>query len=134
MMARFKTLDRSGATAMEFALIVPLWITMIFAFINISLYFYAAAGLKHAIDEAARYATIWPTPTDAQIAARIDATRFGYDPTRLGTPTIQRGSSQGSNYVEITLNYPTSLNLVVARVPATTITESRRAYLSWSAS
>ncbi len=133
MITRFKSLGKSGAAAMEFAYIVPIWVVMVFSFINVGIYFFAAAGLKHSIDEASRYATIWPSPTDAQLAQRINATRFGYDPARLSAPTFLRGSSQGSNYVDITLNYQTSLNFLVVSFPAITITERRRAYRSLSA-
>ena len=58
--------DEGGAAALEFALAFPVLISIIYGIFMIGMVFMASAGLQHALGEAARYATLFPTPTDAQ--------------------------------------------------------------------
>ena len=71
----FRTLrkDSEGAAAIEFAIAVPVLTVMIWGMFQIGLIFQANAGMQHALGEAARYATIFPTPSDTQLQTRISA-------------------------------------------------------------
>ncbi len=46
--------DRRGASAVEFALLAPLFATLIFGMINISIALWGAAALHQTVDAAAR--------------------------------------------------------------------------------
>ena len=71
--------DCRGATILEFALIAPVLLAMLLGIALLGIVFYAEAGLRSTVEDAARYATIWPRPSQAQIEARITAKQFGMD-------------------------------------------------------
>ncbi|MBA3730486.1 MAG: pilus assembly protein, partial [Sphingomonas sp.] len=74
-MSRLTTLRRNerGAAAIEFAIAVPILILMIYGIFRLGLLFQANAGMQHALGEGARYATIYPTPTNTQIQTKMNA-------------------------------------------------------------
>jgi hypothetical protein len=112
----------------EFALTVPVAMAIIFGIVELGAAFWANAGLQNGLGEAAREATLWPRRTDDQIRARLNDGLFGVDPRRLATPVLVRGSAGGQNFVDISISYQTSVNMVLFEIPAFTINHSRRAY------
>ena len=58
--------DSRGASTLEFALASPVLIALFIGIAQLGLGFYAAAGMKHAVAEGARYATIYPLRADHQ--------------------------------------------------------------------
>ena len=113
----------------EFALVVPVFLTIIFAIVQIGILFFANAGLKHSLGEAARYATLYPRRTDDQIKTRLQATRFGLDPQYLAAPVISHGVSQGTDYADISVQYTVHMDLFLFDMPVITLSDQRRAYL-----
>ncbi len=55
---------RGGASAVEFALVVPIFATMIFLMINLAMGLWAAAALHLAVDTMARCMAVQPTICD----------------------------------------------------------------------
>lgn len=122
-----------GAAAIEFGIIAPVLLLMLFGLLQLGVMFNAQAGLKNAVAEGARYATIYPNPSDTQIRDRITNRRFGMQPALIGGPTITRGNNAGPDgnvkYVEITMTYSVPMNFVFFDLPAVQLTETRRAYI-----
>jgi len=118
-----------GASAVEFALILPALVTLIAGVAQLGVLFMANAGLRNAVAEGARYATIYPRPTDAQITQRITDKRFGLDPANLTAATITHGVSSGTNYADIRMTYTVPMNFVFFSLPSVTLVESRRAFI-----
>lgn len=131
MIRRFRTLrrDARGAAAIEFALVAPALIVFIIGIAQLGMLFMANAGLTHAVAEGARFATIFPRPTDAEIRARIADSRFGIDPANLRTPTITHGTDDGASYAEISASYDVPLDFIFFTLPSVTLTETRRAFV-----
>ena len=121
--------DRKGGAAAEFALVSPVLLGALIGLAQLGILFFANAGLTNAVAEGARYATIYPRPSNTQIQAKISAQRFGLNPTYLTTPTITPGTSSGANYLEISMSYNVPLNFVIVRGPTVTLTKTRRAYV-----
>lgn len=121
--------DHRGVSAVEFALIAPVLLLMIVGLAQLGVLFMANAGLRNAVAEGARYATIYPRPSNAQIRQRIADSRFGLDPRYLGTPEISYGIADGANYADITVRYSVPLDFVFFTVPGVTLTEARRAFI-----
>lgn len=131
-MAKLLSRDVRGAAAIEFGIIAPVLILMLVGLLQMGVMFNAQAGLKNAVAEGARYATIFPNPTDDQIRTRITDKRFGMDATLIGGPTITRGTGgPGGNikFVDISMTYAVPLNFAFFTLPAVTLTETRRAYI-----
>jgi len=121
--------DARGAAALEFALVVPALVVFIIGIAQLGILFMANAGLRNAVAEGARYATIYPRPTDTQIRQRITDTRFGLTPANIGTVTVTHGVSSGTDYADISMSYNVPLNFVFFTAPPVTLTESRRAFV-----
>ena len=121
--------DSRGAAALEFALVVPALVLFVIGIAQLGILFMANAGLRNAVAEGARYATIYPRPTDEQIRQRITDTRFGLRPENVSNVTITHGISGGSNYADISMSYQVPLNFVLFTVRPVTLTERRRAFI-----
>jgi Flp pilus assembly protein TadG len=124
--------NEQGAAAVEFAFAMPLFISLFFLIAQCGLLFLAEAGIRHAVDRAARAATVYVNATpisDAQIRTAVTNSIYGVDKTTLAPATIVRGISNGETYADITVSYNAPINLIVYSTPAITLSETRRAYL-----
>lgn len=133
MTRMFKRLrrDQRGAGALEFALAIPILTMLIYGIFTIGMLYRANAGMQHALGEAARYATIFPTPTDAQIKARAASKAFGTSHGTLGQLAITNENSGGSGtqYKVLSLTYSQPTNFLFFRGPNVSITRSKRVYI-----
>ena len=123
-------LNERGAAALEFALALPALVMMIVGIGQLGILYMANAGLRNAVAEGARFATIYPRPSDTAIRTRITSSEFGLIPANMTTPTIAHGVDAGTNYVDISVSYTVPLNFVFFTAPPVTLTESRRAYIN----
>jgi Flp pilus assembly protein TadG len=121
-------LDRRGAGAIEFALTAPVLLIMIIGMAQIGILFEANAGLQHALGEAARYATIYPTPDETAIKAKVNAKKFGLRTSGITGPTVTPGTNSGAAYVDISMSYSVPLDFIVFTGPSVTLSATRRAY------
>ena len=119
--------DSSGSASIEFAVAVPILIALIWGIFQISLLFQAGAGVQNALGQAARYATIYPTPTDTQIKALIESSKFGTAHGTWSTPTI---TTDASGYKVITVSYSQPTDFLFFAGPTVTLTKTKRVYLS----
>ena len=121
--------EEKGAAALEFALVAPALILFIVGIAQLGVLFMANNGLRNAVGEGARLATIWPRPTDAQITQRITDGRFGLKQSGITGPTYATGVSAGANYVDVTMSYTVTPDFIFFTLPPMTLTETRRAFV-----
>lgn len=123
--------DRRGVSVVEFALIAPIFILMIVAVTQFGALYYAHSSLRNAVSEGARYATIHPRPTAAQVIARIKANRATGNNGTFSEPTVSyaRDTTSGHWYATIGMTYTTSIDFLFFRWPSLTLDYSRRAYV-----
>jgi Flp pilus assembly protein TadG len=127
--------DASGLSAVEFAFIAPVLVTFLVGLAQLGTLYFANTGLKSAVGEGARFATLWPRPTNDQIIARITDRRFGLDPTYITAPTVtpattaQRTANEGRNFLDIQMSYQVRLDFIFFQTSPITITERRRAFV-----
>jgi Flp pilus assembly protein TadG len=119
--------DEDGAAAIEFAIAVPVLIFLIYGIFRIGLLFEANAGMQHALGEGARLATLFPTPTDAQITTRMNNRLFGngYGTFTVATPV----TSAGADFKTLTITYTTPMDFLLVPGPTVTLTRSKVVYL-----
>lgn len=124
--------DSRGAAAIEFVVAIPILISMIWGMFQVGLMFQANAGMQHALGEAARYATIYPTPTDSEIGAMLTAHKFGLGNGTWGAPQIDNTNAAPADggYKVITVTYSQPTDFLFFDGPAITITKQKRIYLS----
>lgn len=115
MMIRLTKLkrDERGMSAVEFGLLAPAFCTFIIAIANLGIFFFAHSGIKSAVAEGARLASIHPRPTNDAIAARISERRFGVNPSDITVnPTVTNCTSGGRACVDIQMAYRVKMNFV----------------------
>lgn len=117
--------DEGGAAVVEMAIALPVLVTFIYGIFQLGVLFQANAGMQHALGEGARYATIWPTPTDANIKSKISAEVFG---TKNGTFTVATpvNNADASKTLSVTYSMPT--NFLFFPGPTVNITRSKKVY------
>ena len=126
MMCLFK--NQHGVSAIEFALALPPFLVLVMGAIQLGVIASARTGLQHAVDEGARFASIYPRPSDAQIIARVTSREFGLDPAYMQQPTIVQGTEHSVPYTEISMSYSRPLDFILFETGPLTISYTKRAY------
>jgi Flp pilus assembly protein TadG len=127
--------DERGASLIEFAIALPVLASFIWGIFQIGLIFQANAGMQHALGEAARYATIFPTPSDTQIQDMIARRKFGTFNGSLGKLSITdnttgSGATLTTVSKDLTLTYDQKLNFLFIPGPTVTLSKTKRVYLA----
>lgn len=123
--------ERDGATAVEFALIAPILITMMLGVMNFGLYLYFQNSISTAVDEAARSATIYPTPSDTEIEANFDEallTSASYG--SAGIAVTHGKTSADIAYVDMVASGSYRINLIFLDLGTLPVRVERRSFTS----
>ncbi|MBA2771715.1 MAG: pilus assembly protein [Sphingomonas sp.] len=120
--------DRAGSTAVEFAVAVPILVTLIWGIFQVAILYRANAGMQHALGEGARLATIFPTPGDEDIQAKITSHKFGVDGGTWSTPSITTDTVAQTKSITVTYSQPT--DFLFFQGPTVSLTRSKLVYLS----
>lgn len=118
--------DQKGSAIVETAIALPVLVMFIWGIFQIGVLFQANSGMQHALGEGARYATIWPTPTDAQIQSRISSEVFG---TKNGTFTVAAPvNDTDSKTLSVTYSMP--MNFLFFEGPTVNLTRTKKVYIT----
>lgn len=131
MLRRLRSLlrNRRGAVAVEFAIIGPIVIAAIVGTMEVSRYYFVRNAMNNAVDEAARYATLSPTPTDTQITTRFRQQALGAIPDTGPNIAITRGTfSTDTQWINISVTWSMQVNFLFFQVANMPVNASRRVY------
>jgi Flp pilus assembly protein TadG len=121
--------DQRGAGAVEFALAAPGLIALIIGISQLGVLYYANADLNSALAAGARYASIYPRPSDEAIRQKIVDKVAGMDKSKMTTPSIIHAIDlNGNSYADISVSYSMQLNFVFFTTRPMMITRSRRVF------
>ena len=132
-MMRFKRnlrRDNRGAAVIEMAFALPALIIMMWMIIQLGLVFRAMSGIQHGLGEGARFATLFPKPTDDAIKSKITATVYGIGPGSFTIPTPASGVADGANYLDLKVTYTQKTDLLLLRGPTITVSRSKRVWIA----
>ena len=129
--------DDRGATTTELAFVLPVLILMIYCIYILGTIFQANAGMQHALGEGARLATLYPTPDNVAIKARIDA-KFFSSPGGFFRSTVIDGADNlggcntpaGSSFKTLRVTYSMPVNLLFFRLPDLSLARCKIVYTS----
>jgi hypothetical protein len=107
--------SESGQSLVEFALIVPLLILLLFGIVDFGRIFHAYLTIDHAGREAARAASIGKDDTQVKSTAVTDAVGIGLTTDKV--VISPNGARVSGNDVSITITYPiTFLTPVIGNI------------------
>lgn len=109
--------SRAGSTAVEFAMILPVFIAVIFGIIEFGRMIWTRNTMEHAVEVAARWGAINTTKTDAEIEA--------YAATQLivvAPATVVFNSTSSSSSVSLTATHDFTSLAVAFGIPSVTLT------------
>jgi len=118
--------DERGVTVIELAIALPILTLFIWGIFQVGVAFQASAGMQHALGEGARYATIWPTPTNAQIKQRVSDEVFG---VKVGTFTVAN-PVDGVNYKDLSVTFTMPMDFLFFQGPDVNLTRTKRVYVA----
>ena len=121
--------NESGAAAIEMAIAVPLLTLFLWGIFQIGVAFQASAGMQHALGEGARFATIFPTPSNDQIKTRISDKVFGTGVGSFQTPTVTDGPAN-SGYKDMSVTFTMPMSFLFFNGPNVNLTRSKRVYIA----
>lgn len=130
--------NEEGAAVLEFALVLPILMILVFGIVDFARAFYAISTLVSAVREGARYAAVLEQPlastSQQQIRDRVRATArpFGGDPVLDAQIYVQFDGRQVTVGIQ---DYPFQLLNPIARpINGGTLEMSRRAVFRWERS
>ena len=129
-MNTFRKLSRNsrGAAALEFALTIPLFLLLLTAIAQFAMGFFASAGLRNGVEAAARFAQIYPVPSDDKIENVMTSNVYGLNLSQLSGPSVTHGTANGVNYVDVNASYAVPIDILFIPAFKFNINYTRRAY------
>ena len=115
---------RRGAAAVEFALIGPVLLTLVFGIIEAAQLYWARNALTFAAQEAGRYVIAHPTATTSDITAYARRRVLGVDPASV-TATVASDVASGTTFLTVRLSSRFTFLQVVPLAPVNLTASSR---------
>lgn len=122
--------DVKGAALIEMALAIPILLQMLWIIFQGGLIFRAMSGIQHGLGEGARYATLFPQPSNSDIAAKISDAVYGIGPGSFTIDAPVPGTADGANYLDLRVSYTQETNLLIVPGPTITVSRSKRVWVS----
>jgi Flp pilus assembly protein TadG len=116
LLARFGA-DRGGASAVEFAIILPVFVLLVLGSISVALLIFTASSLNYAVEDAARCAAV--NKTLCPNAATIEEYALGRYLGPTTSPVFTYSTSGCGNTVRATVTYQMDIVPQLAQIPLT---------------
>jgi len=123
---------RRGATAVEFALIAPIFLILVFGIFEMSRAMWIKAALQFAVEEAARYAIVNSSATTSTLVtyAQTQFTNSGLSAVGV-TFTATQDTVSSVNYMSVTGSYSFSVLVPIVPIPDVTLNSKSRVPLPY---
>lgn len=130
--------DSRGAAAIETAIALPVFIMMIWAFVQLAQMYRALAGMQQALGQGARYATLCvnpsndgcSAPTADQIKTQILNSVYGVGPGTFTVANPISGSSGTGSYYDLTVSYTQPTSLLIVPGPTINVSKTKRVWVA----
>ena len=123
--------NENGTAIIETAFALPILIMMIWMIVQLGLVFRATSGMQHALGEGARAATLWPTPDQTTIEDKMNDAVFGIGPGDFDIDVPSTPISlDGGKYLDLSVTYTQSTNLIFLPGPTINLTRSKRVWVA----
>ncbi|MEQ8665983.1 MAG: pilus assembly protein [Rhodospirillales bacterium] len=101
-----------GATAVEFALVAPIFLIMVLGCIDVSRALWIKATMQHAVEQTARYAVVntGASTSDLETFATAEIAAAGFSDAGV-TFTASTDTTGGVQFVTVSASYPFSVGV-----------------------
>jgi hypothetical protein len=122
--------SESGIGTVEFALVVPVLMSMLVGITQLGNLYFANADVRNAVAAGARTAQIFPRPPVSVVKASIKARlQKAKSPVPEPSVTIVEADANGFPYADIEVTYTVPLNFVIYKPKPITLKERRRVFI-----
>ena len=131
--------DSNGTAVIEFAMAMPVLITIMIGILQFALVLQASGAMRHGMGEGLRYAKVnaISDPSDAVAVAALKAkveeiakdSMAGIDRDHITSMEFTSGTSDGADYGQLDVKYQMQPLIPFAPLPPITINESRTVFL-----
>ena len=80
--------------------------------------------------EGARYATIYPQPSETEIKTKISNAVYGIGPGSFVIANPVAGTNSGAKYLDLTVSYTQDTDLIFVPGPTITVSRSKRVWVA----
>jgi len=108
-MARRRRGWNSGATAVETALILPVFITFVFGILNLGWALYCGAEVRHAVERSSRLLIADPTTSASTILTNVKSQLSAADPTAVSLTKDTQSLGTGGGIAKLNWTYAYTL-------------------------
>lgn len=130
--------DRAGVTAIEFAVVAPIFLLMIAGVVEVGRAYWINNTLQFAVEETTRQAIVVVDPSTITGGALSEADRSNleaYFATRLSglsgvTPTFAVDTAGTATFLTVSTSYPFQTLIPLVEIPPVTLTARSRIPLS----
>lgn len=132
------THDERGVAAVEMAFALPIFVIMVWAFVQLAQIYRAMAGIQQALGEGARFATLClnpaatgcSVPIAADIKTQITNSVYGIGPGTFTVTDPVSGIAGTSKYYDLTVNYTQPTSLLLLPGPTINVSRSKRVWIA----
>ena len=99
----------SGATAVETALILPVFITFVFGILNLGWALYCGAEVRHAVERSSRLLIVDPTTSASTILTNVKSQLSAADPNSVSLTKDTQSLGAGGGIAKLNWTYAYTL-------------------------
>lgn len=117
--------DRRGATAIEFAFIVPIFVVLMIGVVEFSRILSVRSSMQFAVEETTRYAMVNDGSSNTTLIAMVKQKIAAPDPENISV-SITTETTAGVKYLKINASYPITMITEYFGLDPLTLTGSSR--------
>lgn len=122
--------DRRGSLGFEFAMAIPILVTLMLGILQFGMALHTAGAMRNAMGEGLRLYKVEPTTTEAQVYTETLDELVGVDQSGVTSLKFTKGTAtNGAQYGQLKMTYKMTPMLPFAPIPDIVLEEEKWVYL-----
>ena len=127
--ARAFLADKRGSFGLEYAVAIPILVTMMIGIMQFAAVLHTSGVMRHALGEGLRLAKVDPTASSDEVIAETRGSMKGVDINQMTALNFEREQVNATHMGRMTMTYQLQPIVPFAEIPPITLTETRQVYL-----